>query len=264
MIRGIIFPTQDGALVQGRGRLGFDMAVKEFAVYRTVDDPRRVQPVMAQRGDEGPAPDVIRGLPVPVAEAGVIHQPHPAWRPSGRLGHVGLERGFAARTFGSSMKPIRVSMLRMKGWRRLIQTSRASATSGRFGSFAIVLEPMAHQWRTAPVFFRRQAEAAQVPPDRDAAGRQIETRGAATRCPSRSSATRSSRVRSRFSVIRRSVQPTTPANLPCPPPLPWGLAASPPVAAFKSTMSLTNLIETRNRAAAARCVCPCSTNATTR
>ena len=165
MIRGIVFPTRDVALVQGRGQLGFDIKVEEFAVHRPVDDPGRVKLVMAQRGDGGPAPDLIRGLPVPVAEAGVIHQPHPAWRPSGRLGHVGLERGFAARTFGSSMKPIRVSMLRMKGWRRLIQTSRASATSGRFCSFAIVLEPMAHQWRTAPVFFRRQAEAAQVPPD---------------------------------------------------------------------------------------------------
>jgi hypothetical protein len=30
------------------------------------------------------------------------------------------------------------------------------------------------------------------------------------------------------------------------------------------TMSLTNFTETRNRAAAARCECPSSTNATTR
>lgn len=51
------------------------------------------------------------------------------------------------------------SMLRMKGWRRLIQTSRAAATSGRFCSTA------------RRSFFVCQAEAAQVPPDRDAVGR---------------------------------------------------------------------------------------------
>lgn len=46
----------------------------------------------------------------------------------------------------------------MKGWRRLIQTSRASATSGRFCSTA------------RRSFFVRQAKAAQVPPDRDTVG----------------------------------------------------------------------------------------------
>jgi len=54
------------------------------------------------------------------------------------------------------MKPMRVSMLRMKGWWRLIQTSRARATSGRFCSAA------------RRSFFLCQAEAAQVPPDRGA------------------------------------------------------------------------------------------------
>ena len=53
MIRGIIFPTQDIALVQGRGQLGFDVAVEDFAIDRPADDPGRVQPVVAQRGDEG-------------------------------------------------------------------------------------------------------------------------------------------------------------------------------------------------------------------
>ena len=99
MIRGIIFPTQDVAAVQGRGQLGFDIEVEEFAVHRPVDDPGRIQPVMAQCGNEGPAPEpapakagVIRGPGLPVAEGGVIHQSRPAWRPAGRLGHVGLER----------------------------------------------------------------------------------------------------------------------------------------------------------------------------
>ena len=84
MIRGIIFPTQDVALVQGRGQLGFDIKVEEFAVHRPAYDPGRVQPVMAQGGDEG--------LGLPVAKASVIDQTRPAGRPSGRLGHVGLER----------------------------------------------------------------------------------------------------------------------------------------------------------------------------
>ena len=70
MIRGIVFPTRDVALVQGRGQLGFDIKVEEFAVHRPVDDPWRVKPVMAQRGDES--------LRVPVAEGGVIDQPPPA------------------------------------------------------------------------------------------------------------------------------------------------------------------------------------------
>ena len=84
MIRGIIFPTHDIAFVQGRGQLGFDVEVEEFAVYRPTDDPGRVQPVMAQRGDEG--------LGLPVAEGGVTYQTRPTGGPSGGFGHVGLER----------------------------------------------------------------------------------------------------------------------------------------------------------------------------
>ena len=82
-IRGIVFPTTDVALVQGRGQLGFDIKVEEFAVQRPTDHPRRVQSVMAQGSDEG--------LSVPVAEGGVIHQTRSVWCPPGRLGHVGLE-----------------------------------------------------------------------------------------------------------------------------------------------------------------------------
>ena len=86
MIRGIIFPTQDAALLQGRGQLGFDMEVEDFAVYRATDHPGRVKPVMAQGGNEG--------LGLPVAEGGVVDQTRPAWRPSCGLCHVGFERGF--------------------------------------------------------------------------------------------------------------------------------------------------------------------------
>ena len=51
-----------------------------------------------------------------------------------------------------------VSMLRMKGWRRLIHIWRASATSGRFCSTA------------RRSFFVCQTEAAQMPPNRYAVG----------------------------------------------------------------------------------------------
>lgn len=56
------------------------------------------------------------------------------------------------------MKTMRVRMLRMKGWRRPIQTWRTNATSGRFYSTA----------RRSS--FVCQAEAAQAVPDRDAVG----------------------------------------------------------------------------------------------
>jgi len=51
-----------------------------------------------------------------------------------------------------------VSMLRMKGWRRPIHIRRAGATSGRFCRAA------------RRSFFVCQAEAAQMPPNRDAVG----------------------------------------------------------------------------------------------
>ena len=70
--------------MQGRGQLGFDIEVEEFAVYRATDHPGRVKPVMAQGGNEC--------LGLPVAEGGMVDQTRPAWGPSCRLGHVGLER----------------------------------------------------------------------------------------------------------------------------------------------------------------------------
>jgi hypothetical protein len=85
-VGGEVVQDHDIALEQGRGQLSFDVEVEEFAVYRPTDDPGRVQPVMAQRGDEG------LGLPMP--ERGVLDQTRPAGGPSGGFGHVGLERGF--------------------------------------------------------------------------------------------------------------------------------------------------------------------------
>ena len=52
-VGGEVVQHHDVALVEGRGQLGFDMKVVEFSVHRPADHPRRVQPVMAQGGDEG-------------------------------------------------------------------------------------------------------------------------------------------------------------------------------------------------------------------
>ena len=71
------------ARLQGGGELGLDVEVEQVAVDRAVDHPGRVQPVMAQGGDEG--------LGLPGAERGMVDQALAAWRPPGRLGHVGLD-----------------------------------------------------------------------------------------------------------------------------------------------------------------------------
>ena len=63
-VRGEVVQYHDVPLVQGRGQLGFDLEVEEFAVDRAADDPRRVQPVVAQRSNEG--------LGLPVTEGGMI------------------------------------------------------------------------------------------------------------------------------------------------------------------------------------------------
>ena len=84
---GEVVQDHDISLVQGRGQLGFDVEVEEFPVYRPADDPRRVQPIMAQCGDEG--------LGLPMAKGRVIDQTRSAWGPSSGLGPVGLERSSA-------------------------------------------------------------------------------------------------------------------------------------------------------------------------
>ena len=81
-----VVEDHDVALVQGRGQLGFDIEVEELPVHCPADDPRCVQPVVAQGGDES--------LSFPMAKRGVIHEPRPALGPSGRLGHLRLERRF--------------------------------------------------------------------------------------------------------------------------------------------------------------------------
>ena len=59
MIRGIIFPTQDVARVQGRDQHLLDIGAEYLRIDRAVENPGRVDAVVAQGGEEG------HGIPVP-------------------------------------------------------------------------------------------------------------------------------------------------------------------------------------------------------
>lgn len=72
--------------LQCRGQLGFNIGFKDFAVHWAVNDPRRGQAVMAQRGDEG--------LRSPVTERGLHLQPLPPASPPPQPRHLGSSPGF--------------------------------------------------------------------------------------------------------------------------------------------------------------------------
>ena len=63
-----------------------DIQLEHLAIHRAVYDPRRIQPIVAQRAD--------KSLGAPVAEGRMIDQALTAWGPAGGLRHVGLHRGF--------------------------------------------------------------------------------------------------------------------------------------------------------------------------
>ena len=69
-VGGEVVPDHDVAAVQGRGQLGFDIEVEEFPVYRPANDPGRVQPVMAQCGNEGLIPTVLAPDSLGIPKAG--------------------------------------------------------------------------------------------------------------------------------------------------------------------------------------------------
>jgi len=136
-----VVEDHDIVLMQGRGRLRFDIEVEEFPVHCPADDPRCVQPVVARGGDES--------LGLPMAKQSAIHEPRPALGPSARPGHLRLDRRFV-----DERKP------------------RQHVTHE---GLAAVDQDIAHQCDIKPlllngaqVFFVCQIEAAQPPPDRDA------------------------------------------------------------------------------------------------
>ena len=90
--------------------MGFDIKREQFAVHGTVDHPGRVQPVMAQGGDEG--------LGVSVAKGHMVDKARP-------FGDHPVVLAMFVFSDVSLMKPRRVNALRMNGGRRVTQVWRA-------------------------------------------------------------------------------------------------------------------------------------------
>ena len=176
-----------------------------------------------------------------MAERRVIDQTCPAGCRSGRLDHVGLERPSA----GASPPRIdpfsRIDVDKCQPRQHVAHEGLTLADpdlAGRCDARELPLD-------RPQVFFGGQAKAAQVPPDRAAVGHDpmlrpqfgppfIQGQSALFRDPAQG-------------PVRHASQLAMPPRCPAawPPATRWR---------FKSTMSLANLIEARNGAAAARCV----------
>ncbi len=83
-VAGQIIEDDDVAFGQCRGKLSLDILFKDLPVHWAIDDPRHLQPVMAQASDEG--------LSVPVPERCISVKPLSLWCPSRRLDHVCFQR----------------------------------------------------------------------------------------------------------------------------------------------------------------------------
>src|SRR5690606_1071902 len=83
VVAGKIVQNDDVTPVQRGGELGLYVGLEAHAVHRSTEDPRRIQTVVAQGGDEG--------LGAPVAEGRMVDEPFPPRRPSAGLAHVGLQ-----------------------------------------------------------------------------------------------------------------------------------------------------------------------------
>jgi hypothetical protein len=70
-----VVQDDDIARREGRGEDLLDIEEEGFAVDRPIDRPRRIDPVVAQRGDEG------QGLPTAVGRIGLQPSPSPAGAP---------------------------------------------------------------------------------------------------------------------------------------------------------------------------------------
>ena len=94
MVRGIIFPTQDGSGLQGGGKLRADAGLKGGTVHRALDHPRSDQSLAGQPRDEG--------LCVPQPEGRLTGQPLSLRGPPAQAGEVRLHGGLIHenQTFG--------------------------------------------------------------------------------------------------------------------------------------------------------------------
>lgn len=189
-----VVENDDIARAQRRHQLGLDVEREHLGVHGAVDHPWRVQPVVAQRCDEG--------LGAPMAKGRVIDQALPARGPTCGFGHVGLHRGFV-----NEREPFE-----MAGHERLA-----------FGDpdVAQISDILALLLKRLKVFFLC------VRPSWRSI-RQTVPRCILMPWVSASSAVNSSSVISPLAATRASIQPVTPASLPWPPPLPCGRGDSDP------------------------------------
>jgi len=86
LMRAEIVHDHEVAPGQGRDEHLFDVDEKAFAVDRPVEQPRCLDPVTAQRGEEGHR--------IPMAERCDARQAGAAWRPAPQRRHVRLGPGF--------------------------------------------------------------------------------------------------------------------------------------------------------------------------
>lgn len=97
-MRAEIVQDDDVALGEGRDEHLLDIGGEDVAADRPVDDPRRVDAVMAQRGDEGQC------LPVPMRHTGA--QPLPARSPAAQGCHIGLDPCLIEEDEPSGVNPV--------------------------------------------------------------------------------------------------------------------------------------------------------------
>ncbi|MER9070398.1 hypothetical protein NKH84_28205 [Mesorhizobium sp. M0902] len=86
LVRTGIVENDDVARLQCFVEFGFDIDAKGLRIDGSVNDPRRLHPIMPQRGDEGHR--------LPMAIWCVGHQPLAAHTPAAQRRHVGLDPCF--------------------------------------------------------------------------------------------------------------------------------------------------------------------------
>lgn len=85
LVAAEIVEDDDVALGEGRSENLLGIEGKELAVDGAVEDPRRADPIVAQRGDEG------QGLPVAMRRCGL--ETLASWSPPAQGRHVGFDPG---------------------------------------------------------------------------------------------------------------------------------------------------------------------------
>ncbi len=102
LVTSEIVEDDEFALGEGRCQHLFNIESEEFAIDRTVDDPWRADPVVAQRRDEG------HGLPM--AERRGCLETLPRRPPATQRRHVGFDPGLIDKDQARSINPVLMSL----------------------------------------------------------------------------------------------------------------------------------------------------------